>query len=79
LHLWFGVAGSLLRDASDARKGQKITREQITSKLVEILYERSNTDFRRGTFRVRGDTIEVYPTYEDNAYRIEMWAMRSRA
>ncbi|MGA2599347.1 MAG: DEAD/DEAH box helicase family protein, partial [Bryobacteraceae bacterium] len=54
-------------------KGQKITREQITSKLVEILYERSNTDFRRGTFRVRGDTIEVYPTYEDNAYRIEMW------
>jgi len=54
-------------------KGQKITREQITSKLVEILYERSNTDFRRGTFRVRGDTIEVHPTYEDNAYRIEMW------
>ncbi len=54
-------------------KGQKITREQITSKLVEILYDRSNTDFRRGTFRVRGDTIEIYPTYEDNAYRIEMW------
>jgi excinuclease ABC subunit B len=54
-------------------KGQKITREQITSKLVEILYERSNSDFRRGTFRVRGDTIEICPTYEDYAYRIEMW------
>jgi excinuclease ABC subunit B len=54
-------------------KGQKITREQITSKLVEILYERSNTEFRRGTFRVRGDTIEICPTYEDYAYRIEMW------
>src|SRR5258708_14868410 len=54
-------------------KGQKITREQITSKLVEILYERSNSDFRRGTFRVRGDVIEVCPTYEDYAYRIELW------
>ena len=54
-------------------KGQKISREQITSRLVEILYERSNTDFRRGTFRVRGDVIEVYPTYDDNAYRIELW------
>jgi len=54
-------------------KGQKISRNQIVSKLVEILYERSDTDFRRGTFRVRGDTIEVYPTYDDNAYRIELW------
>jgi excinuclease ABC subunit B len=54
-------------------KGQKITREQITSRLVEILYDRSNTDFRRGTFRVRGDTIEVFPTYDDYAYRIELW------
>ena len=54
-------------------KGQKITREQITSRLVEILYDRSNTDFRRGTFRVRGDTVEVFPTYDDYAYRIELW------
>ena len=54
-------------------KGQKISRNQIVSKLVEILYERSDTDFRRGTFRVRGDVIEVYPTYDDNAYRIELW------
>ncbi len=54
-------------------KGQKITRKQITAKLVEILYDRSEADFRRGTFRVRGDTIEVFPTYDDNAYRIELW------
>jgi len=54
-------------------KGQKISRNQIVSKLVEILYERSDTDFRRGAFRVRGDVIEIYPTYEDNAYRIELW------
>ncbi len=54
-------------------KGQKIKREDITRRLVEILYERSDTDFRRGTFRVRGDIIEVFPTYDDNAYRIELW------
>ena len=54
-------------------KGQKISRNQIVSKLVEILYERNDLDFRRGTFRVRGDVIEVYPTYDDNAYRIELW------
>ncbi|MBS1874970.1 MAG: excinuclease ABC subunit UvrB [Acidobacteria bacterium] len=54
-------------------KGQQITRQQILHRLVEILYERNDGDFRRGTFRVRGDVIEIYPTYDDNAYRIEMW------
>ena len=54
-------------------KGQKIGRQQIISKLVEILYERNDHDFRRGTFRVRGDVIEVYPTYDDYAFRIELW------
>ena len=54
-------------------KGQKISRTQITQRLVEILYERNDGDFRRGTFRVRGDVIELYPTYDDYAYRIELW------
>src|SRR5438309_7980263 len=54
-------------------KGQKIRRQEIVSKLVEILYERNDGDFRRGSFRVRGDVIEVYPTYDDYAYRIELW------
>jgi excinuclease ABC subunit B len=54
-------------------KGQQIKREEITSKLVEILYERHEGDFKRGTFRVRGDVIEIYPTYDDNAFRISMW------
>ena len=54
-------------------KGQKISRNQIVSRLVDILYDRNDTDFRRGTFRVRGDVIEVYPTYDDLAYRIELW------
>src|SRR4029077_8618949 len=53
-------------------KGQKISREDITRKLVEILYERTDGDFRRGTFRVRGDVIEIFPTYDDMAYRVEL-------
>jgi excinuclease ABC subunit B len=54
-------------------KGQKIKRDEITRKLVEILYERTDGEFRRGTFRVRGDIIEIFPTYDDSAYRIELW------
>ncbi len=54
-------------------KGQKVSREQILRRLVEILYERNDSDFRRGTFRVRGDVIELLPTYDDDAYRIELW------
>ena len=54
-------------------KGQTVKREDITRKLVEILYERTDGEFRRGTFRVRGDVIEIFPTYEDMAYRVELW------
>jgi excinuclease ABC subunit B len=54
-------------------KGQKIKREEITRRLVEILYERSDGEFRRGTFRVRGDVIEIFPTYDDMAYRVELF------
>jgi excinuclease ABC subunit B len=54
-------------------KGQKIKREDITRKLVEILYERTDGEFRRGSFRVRGDVIEIFPTYDDMAYRVELF------
>src|SRR5438552_12808826 len=54
-------------------KGQRISRQDIVRRLVEIQYERNDMEFRRGAFRVRGDVIEVFPSYEDNAYRIEMW------
>jgi len=53
-------------------KGQQTSREALLRRLVDIQYERSE-DLRRGTFRVRGDMIEIYPTYEDQGYRIEMW------
>src|SRR3954465_12840307 len=54
-------------------KGQRISRREILSKLVEILYERNDIDFKRGAFRVHGDTIEVHPTYENIGFRIELW------
>jgi excinuclease ABC subunit B len=53
-------------------KGQQISREAMLHRFVDIQYERSE-DLRRGTFRVRGDTIEIYPPYQDQGYRIEMW------
>jgi len=53
-------------------KGFQTTREALLRRFVDIQYERSE-DLRRGTFRVRGDILEIYPTYEDQAYRIEMW------
>ena len=54
-------------------KGHQTTREALLRRFVDIQYERSE-DLRRGSFRVRGDVIEIYPTYEDQAYRIEMWS-----
>jgi excinuclease ABC, B subunit len=53
-------------------KGMQSSREALLRRFVDVQYERSE-DLRRGTFRVRGDIIEIYPTYEDNAYRLEMW------
>ena len=53
-------------------KGFQTSREALLRRFVDIQYERSE-DLRRGTFRVRGDILEIYPTYEDQAYRIEMW------
>src|SRR5438477_6502679 len=54
-------------------RGQKISRETVLKKLVEIQYERNDHDFTRGTFRVRGDVIDVYPSYEETGVRLEMF------
>src|SRR5260370_24105166 len=54
-------------------RGQRIEREQVLRKLVEIQYERNDHEFGRGTFRVRGDIIEVYPSYEEQGLRIELF------
>src|SRR5678810_1184965 len=54
-------------------RGQRIGRDQVLRKLVEIQYERNDLEFGRGTFRVRGDIIEVYPSYEEQGLRIELF------
>ena len=53
-------------------KGQTISRKNLLKNLVDIQYERQESNFQRGAFRVRGDIIEVYPSYEDFAFRIEL-------
>lgn len=54
-------------------QGQQINRNKLLYSFVEILYNRTTRDFTRGTFRVTGDTVDVYPAYADIAYRIQMW------
>ena len=52
--------------------GQEITRKKLLRKLIDIQYERNESEFKRGTFRVRGDIIDLFPSYEDYAYRIRV-------
>ena len=55
-------------------KNQKIGRNELIQKLVELQYKRNDTDFHRGTFRVRGDLVEIFPShYEDRAWRISLF------
>jgi excinuclease ABC subunit B len=54
-------------------KGMTVDRDAALRKLVEIQYERTNADLRRGAFRVRGDTVEIWPSYAEDALRIEFW------
>ena len=55
------------------RIGQKIGRRDILKGLVDTQYRRNDYEFQRGTFRVRGDTVEIFPAYEEQAIRIELW------
>jgi excinuclease ABC subunit B len=55
------------------RKGQRIERDFILQRLVDIQYQRNDAYFARSSFRVRGDVIEIYPSYEERVYRIEMF------
>jgi excinuclease ABC subunit B len=53
--------------------GGRMSRDVLLQRLVELQYERSDINFQRGTFRVRGDVVEIFPSYQDQAYRIELW------
>ncbi len=58
------------------RVGDTIDRDELLLRFVAIQYDRNDVDFKRGTFRVRGDTVEVHPAYEQFGYRIEMFGDR---
>jgi excinuclease ABC subunit B len=55
------------------RVGQAVDRDEMLGKLVEIQYERGDVEFQSGRFRVRGDCVEVWPSYEETAFRVEFW------
>ncbi len=55
------------------RRGERVDRDKILMRLVDIQYERNDVAFERGKFRVRGDCLEIWPSYEEFAYRIELW------
>ncbi len=55
------------------RKGEKTRRDHLLLKLVDVQYDRNDINFERSKFRVRGDSVEIWPSYEEFAYRIEMW------
>src|SRR5499427_8201742 len=69
-----GTARSYMALAATAQKGVELGRDVLMRRLVEIQYERNDLDFHRGTFRVRGDVVEIFPAYEEErALRIEWW------
>jgi len=55
------------------RQGQIVDRDEVLAKLIDIQYDRNDVSFERSRFRVRGDCVEIWPSYEEYAYRIELW------
>jgi excinuclease ABC subunit B len=61
------------RMAMRIEPGDEVGREELLRRLVDLNYERNDIDFQQGTFRVRGDTVEIYPMYGRHALRVEFW------
>jgi excinuclease ABC subunit B len=61
------------QDVVQLRRGETQRRERLLRHLTEIFYQRNDTDFHRGCFRVRGDTVDIFPAYRETALRIEYW------
>ena len=68
-----GTPEEYVKQAIRIRKNEDFSRDTLLRKLVSIQYSRNDFSFERGTFRVRGDTLEIYPAYEDHPVRIEMF------
>lgn len=69
-----GAPGEYYKMSLSLRPGDMVSREEVIKKLISIQYTRNDMDFHRGTFRVRGDTLEIYPaSYSEHAIRVEFW------
>ena len=73
LHFRFGFAEDYKRIGAPIRKGLQTDRDEMLRKLIDLQYDRNDIEFKRGTFRVRGDVVEILPSYENPAYRIEFF------
>ena len=68
-----GTPEEYLSFVTQVKQGEKVNRDRLARRLVEMQYERNDIGFSRGRFRIRGDTLEIQPAYEDLALRIEFW------
>ena len=68
-----GDPANYVQMALRLEQGERIEREELLARLVDLNYERNDVDFTQGTFRVRGDTVEIYPMYGRYAVRVELW------
>ena len=69
-----GAPGEYYKLSLSLRPGDEVSRQDVIKKLVSIQYERNDMDFKRGTFRVRGDILEIFPaSYSDRAVRVQFW------
>ena len=69
-----GAPGEYYKMSLSLRPGDEVSREQVIKKLISIQYTRNDMDFHRGTFRVRGDILEIYPaSYSEHAIRVQFW------
>ncbi|RNJ27401.1 excinuclease ABC subunit UvrB [Halosegnis longus] len=68
-----GDPGNYTELSLELDRGQRIDRDELLAELVDLNYERNDVDFQQGTFRVRGDTVEIFPMYGRYAVRVEFW------
>ncbi len=73
VHLRLGLSQRLQSDDGRPGGGQVIDRDEMLERMVDIQYDRNDVSFERGKFRVRGDSVEIWPSYEEFALRIEFW------
>src|SRR5436305_936537 len=69
----FQPAGDQPKAIAELMQGQRLNRDDVLRALVKNQYHRTDVAFERGTFRVRGDTVEIFPAYEEQGVRVELW------